>query len=225
MAKLIEVRKQILKKNDDLAQSLRQRFAERGTLVVNVVSSPGSGKTEFLRCTMAALKDELKIAAIVGDLETDNDAVRLRKSGAPAHQIETHNMCHLESFQINKAIDEAAGTFNVDDLDALFIENVGNLVCTASFDLGEDIQVVMLSTPEGEDKPLKYPTVFHRSDLCVINKMDVAEALGYDRERMLESVESVKPGMRVFEVSARTGHGMSAWIAYLRQRVLDKRCA
>jgi len=222
MAKLVEIRKQILKKNDDLAQSLRQRFATSKTLVVNLVSSPGTGKTEFLKQTMTLLKDELKIAAIVGDLETENDAVRLRQSGAPAHQIETHNMCHLESHQIGQAIEEAADKFDADALDILFIENVGNLVCTASFDLGEDIQVVMVSTTEGEDKPLKYPTIFHRSDICVITKMDLAEALGYDRDQMLKSVESVKPNMQTFEVSAKTGQGMDTWIDFLKQRVAEK---
>jgi hydrogenase nickel incorporation protein HypB len=223
MAKLVEIRKKILKKNDDLAQSLRRRFAASGTLVVNLVASPGTGKTELLRYTMSALKDDLRIAAIVGDLETDNDARRLRESGAPAHQIETHGACHLESFQIDKAVNDAAEKFGADDLDILFIENIGNLVCTASFDLGEDIQVVMVSTTEGEDKPLKYPTIFNRSDVCIVTKMDLSDALGYDRDRMLESIASVKPGMRVFETSARTGQGMDEWLAYVRETAAAKR--
>jgi hydrogenase nickel incorporation protein HypB len=131
-------------------------------------------------------------------------------------------MCHLESFHIEKAIAEAAGVIDTDSLDLLIIENVGNLVCTSSFDLGEDLQVVLVSTTEGEDKPLKYPTIFHRSDICVITKMDLAEVLEYDRRKMLASIEAVKPGIPVFEVSARTGQGIEAWIRELSARIAAK---
>ncbi len=221
--KLIEIRKNILKKNDELAQGLRARFAADGVFVANFVSSPGTGKTELLKYTMARLIDRFAVAAIVGDVETENDAVRLRKSGAPAYQVETHSMCHLESFHIDKAIAAAASQFRVEELDLLIIENVGNLVCTSAFDLGEDLQVVLVSTTEGEDKPLKYPKIFDRSDICIITKMDIAEALEFDHAQMRASIDAVKPGMPVFEVSAKTGWGMEAWIEYLVERIDEKK--
>lgn len=221
--KLIEIRQNILKKNDDLAQRLRARFDAAGVYVANFVSSPGTGKTELLKRSIARLRDRFAIAAIVGDVETENDAIRLRASGVPAHQIQTHHMCHLESFHIEKAIDEAADRFAMEALDLLIIENVGNLVCTSAFDLGEDLQVVMVSTTEGEDKPLKYPKIFDRSDICVVTKMDLADVLDYDRQEMLQNIESVKPGMPVFEVSAKTGAGMSAWVDQLAARIAAKK--
>lgn len=221
--KLIEIRKNILKKNDDLAQGLRTRFAGAGVYVANFVSSPGTGKTELLKQTIMRLREEYAVAAIVGDVETENDARRLRESGAPAYQIQTHNMCHLESFHIEKAIAEATDQFELESLDLLFVENVGNLVCTSVFDLGEDLQVVMVSTTEGEDKPLKYPTIFDRSDVCIVTKMDLAGVLEYNREQMLRSIESIKPGMPVFEVSAKTGQGMDSWTNALRHRIETKK--
>jgi hydrogenase nickel incorporation protein HypB len=219
----IEIRKNILKKNDGLAQHLRARFASHGVYVANFVSSPGSGKTELLKCTMSHLKQRFSVGAIVGDVETDNDAIRLRQSGAPAYQVQTHNMCHLESFHIDQAIDAASDLFDTDSLDLLIIENVGNLVCTSSFDLGEDLQVVMISTTEGEDKPLKYPNIFNRSDVCILTKMDIAEVLEFDRDAMRRNIETVKPGMPVFELSAKTGLGMDAWIHFLSERIVEKR--
>ena len=221
--KFIEIRKNILKKNDDLARSLRVRFSAAGVYVANFVSSPGTGKTELLKHTIARLRGRFAVGAIVGDVETENDAVRLRESGAPAFQIQTHNMCHLESFHIDKAIEEAADQFDAESLDLLIIENVGNLVCTSGFDLGEDLQVVMVSTTEGEDKPLKYPKIFDRSDVCIITKMDLADVLEYDREKMRDSIRAVKPGMPVFEVSAKTGLGMDAWIDELTARIRSKK--
>ena len=223
--KLVEIRKDILKKNDDLARGLRARFDAAGVYVANFVSSPGAGKTELLKHTIARLRDRFAVAAIVGDVETENDAVRLRESGAAAFQIETHNMCHLEAFHIEKAIAEAVSHFQVDALDLLIIENVGNLVCTSSFDLGEDLQAVLVSTTEGEDKPLKYPRIFDRSDICLITKMDIAEVLQFDREQMYRSIAKVKPGMPVFEVSARTGQGMDRWVDDLSARIAAKKSA
>ena len=223
--KLIEIRKNILKKNDDLAQGLRARFRAAGVYVANFVSSPGTGKTELLKHTLARLRERFAVAAIVGDVETENDAIRLRESGAPAYQIQTHDMCHLDSFHIEKAIGDAAEHFDVESLDLLVIENVGNLVCTSGFDLGEDLQVVMVSTGEGEDKPLKYPKTFDRSDICIINKMDLAEALEFDRDQMRQSIETAKPGMPVFEVSAKTGIGMDAWVTELAARIEAKKTA
>ncbi len=223
--KLIEIRKNILKKNDDLAQGLRARFRASGVYVANFVSSPGTGKTELLKHTLARLRTRFAVGAIVGDVETENDAIRLRESGAPAYQIQTHDMCHLDSFHIEKAIGDAAEHFDVESLDLLVIENVGNLVCTSGFDLGEDLQVVMVSTGEGEDKPLKYPKIFDRSDICIINKMDLAEVLEFDREQMRRTIEAVKPGMPVFEVSAKAGLGMDAWIDELSARIEAKKTA
>lgn len=223
--KLIEIRKNILKKNDDLAAALRARFSAAGVYVANFVSSPGTGKTELLKQTITGLRHRFAIGAIVGDVETEHDAVRLRESGVPAYQIQTHNMCHLESFHIERALDEAADDFQAESLDLLIIENVGNLVCTATFDLGEDLQIVLVSTTEGEDKPLKYPKIFDRSDVCIVTKMDLAEVLAYDREQMLRNIQAVKPGMPVFEVSAKTGAGMDAWIGELAARIASKKAA
>ena len=221
-SKFIEIRKNILKKNDDLAHALRARFSTAGVFVANFVSSPGTGKTELLKHTISRLRERFNVAAIVGDVETENDALRLRESGAPAYQIKTHNMCHLESFHIERAIDEASDQFETESLDLLIIENVGNLVCTSGFDLGEDLQVVMVSTTEGEDKPLKYPKIFDRSDMCIITKMDLAAVLDYDREQMRQSIETVKPGLPIFEVSAKTGEGMGPWIDELAARIEAK---
>jgi hydrogenase nickel incorporation protein HypB len=220
--KLIEIRENILKKNDELAQGLRMRFKAAGVYVANFVASPGTGKTELLRHTMMCLRERYAVAAIVGDVETENDAIRLRASGAVAYQIQTHSMCHLESFHIKNAIETATDQFDLDSLDLLVVENVGNLVCTSVFDLGEDLQVVMVSTTEGEDKPLKYPAIFDRSDICIVTKMDLIEVLEYDREQMLRSIQAVKPGMPIFEVSAKTGLGMDAWIEELSSRIEKK---
>ncbi len=215
MTRIVEVRAGILKKNDEIARDLRARFARAGTCVVNLVSSPGAGKTTFLQHTLAALRAEgLRVAALVGDLETDNDARRLAESGAPARQINTHGRCHLEAEMI---VDHLAA-WDVGPVDVLFIENVGNLVCPASYDLGESFRVALLSVTEGEDKPLKYPTMFNSADLAVITKIDLAEACEFDRATALASIHRVRPGMPVLEVSARRGTGMDAWLAELRRR-------
>ncbi|MEM9251479.1 MAG: hydrogenase nickel incorporation protein HypB [Planctomycetota bacterium] len=208
--RIVEVRKQILKKNDELARAFRARAAETGCYVVSLVSSPGTGKTEFLKQTLAGLVDRFRVAALVGDLATDNDADRLAVSGAPARQITTGTVCHLETDMVESALAEAQ--WSLDELDFLFVENVGNLVCPSSFDLGEDLRVVLVSTTEGEDKPRKYPTIFNTSDVAVITKMDLAGVLEFDRAAMRASVEAVRPGMAVHEVSAKSGAGMEGWI-------------
>lgn len=213
--RIVEVRAGILKKNDELARGLRQRFEAAGTFVVNLVSSPGTGKTAFLERTLRELLDRgVRVAALVGDLETDNDAQRLARSGAPARQINTHGRCHLEA----EMIESFLGEWALDDLDVLFIENVGNLVCPASYDLGEALRVAMLSVTEGEDKPLKYPTMFNSADVAVITKIDIADACEFDRAAAHASIESVRPGMEVVEVSARRGTGMEAWYTLLETR-------
>ena len=213
--RIVELRRGILKKNDELAAGLRERFASAGVLVLNLVSSPGTGKTAFLEITLRDLKARgSRVAALVGDLETDNDAKRLAASGAPVRQINTHGICHLDAEMINKHLDNWQAVA-LSDLDYLFIENVGNLVCPSSYDLGESIRVALLSVTEGEDKPLKYPGLFNSADAAVITKIDLAEPCGFNRELALKNINEIRPGIRVFETSAKTGAGMAAWLDYL----------
>jgi hydrogenase nickel incorporation protein HypB len=212
--RIVELRQGILKKNDELARGLRGHFEAAGVLVLNLVSSPGTGKTAFLERTLRELVNSgAKAAALVGDLETDNDARRLAASGAPVRQINTHGICHLEAEMIGKHLDG----WNLQDLDYLFIENVGNLVCPSSYDLGEKIRVALLSVTEGEDKPLKYPTLFNSADAAIITKIDIAEPCGFDRAAALKNINEIRPGIRIFETSAKTGAGMSEWLTYLAQ--------
>lgn len=215
--RILEVRTKILKVNDETARAMRRRFEAAGVLVVNLVSSPGSGKTALLEETLRRLKARgLSIAAIVGDLETDNDARRLARSGVPVRQIKTHGLCHLEAAMV----DERLAGWELAGLEILFIENVGNLVCPTSWDLGESVRVALLSVTEGEDKPLKYPGLFNTSDLAVITKTDLAEAVGFDRSLALSNIEQVRPGMPVLEVATKTGTGIDPWIeALLARRV------
>ena len=213
--RIVELRRGILKKNDELAAELRTRYTAAGALVLNLVSSPGTGKTEFLQHTLTDLLARGKrAAALVGDLETDNDARRLAASGAPVRQINTHGLCHLDAEMIGKHLESWEGV-SLDQLDYLFIENVGNLVCPSSYDLGEKIRVALLSVTEGEDKPLKYPTLFNSADAAVITKMDIAEPCGFDRELALKNINEIRPGIRIFETSAKTGTGMDEWVEYL----------
>ena len=216
--RIVELRQGILKKNDELARSLRSRFESAGVLVLNLVSSPGTGKTAFLERTLRELQSRgTRVAALVGDLETDNDARRLAASGAPVRQINTHGICHLEAEMVGKHLEGWEGV-DLGDLDYLFIENVGNLVCPSSYDLGERIRVALLSVTEGEDKPLKYPTLFNSADAAVITKMDIAEAVGFDREAALNNIREIRPNIRIFETSARTGTGMDVWLDYLAEQ-------
>jgi hydrogenase nickel incorporation protein HypB len=212
--RIVELRQGILKKNDELARELRGRFEAAGVLVLNLVSSPGTGKTEFLQRTLKELRARgARAAALVGDLETDNDARRLAASGAPVRQINTHGICHLEAEMVGKHLEG----WELGALDYLFIENVGNLVCPSSYDLGERVRVALLSVTEGEDKPLKYPTLFNSADAAVITKMDIAEAVGFDRAAALKSLQAIRPGIRVFETSAKTGAGMEEWLGWLEK--------
>jgi hydrogenase nickel incorporation protein HypB len=213
--RIVELRKGILKKNDELAAGLRQRFASAGVLVLNLVSSPGTGKTAFLERTLKALREGgARVAALVGDLETDNDARRLEASGAPVRQINTHGICHLEAEMVSKHLEG----WDLAGLDYLFIENVGNLVCPSSYDLGEKVRVALLSVTEGEDKPLKYPTLFNSADAAVITKIDLAEPCEFDREAALKNIRAIRPGIRVFETSAKSGAGMTEWLEYLKEQ-------
>jgi hydrogenase nickel incorporation protein HypB len=213
--RLVEVRQKVLKQNDIVAGALRQRFHDAGVCAVSLVSSPGTGKTRFLEATLTRLRNHYRLATLVGDLATDNDAQRLARSGTPVRQISTGTVCHLEAAMVENAF----GDWNLNDLDFLFIENVGNLVCPASYDLGEEVRLVLLSVTEGEDKPLKYPTIFNTADIAILTKIDLAEAVEFDRSAALRNIQSVRPGMQVIEVSAKTGQGMEAWFAFLEERL------
>jgi hydrogenase nickel incorporation protein HypB len=179
-----------------------------------VLSSPGSGKTTFLRETIRSLPKDLKAGIIVGDLATDNDAVNLRQSGAPVVQITTGTVCHLEAEMVNRAVQR----LDLQGLNLLIIENVGNLVCPASYDLGEDVRVVLLSVTEGEDKPLKYPPMFQAANVVIISKIDLAQVCGFNRETLLANLRRITPQARVFELSAKTGQGMDSWRQFLVQQ-------
>ena len=211
--RLVEVRKNVLKQNDVIARALRERFHEAGVFVVSLVSSPGSGKTAFLEKTLTMMRPHHRVAALVGDLATENDAARLARSQAPVKQIVTGTVCHLEAAMVEKALED----WNLNELDFLFIENVGNLVCPASYDLGEDLRIVLMSVTEGEDKPLKYPTIFNSADVAIITKMDLADAVEFDREAAYRNIQAVRPGMEVLTVSSKSGAGMDAYLDRLAQ--------
>jgi hydrogenase nickel incorporation protein HypB len=215
----VEVRRAILDKNDRLAERNRGFFRARGLLVLNFLSSPGSGKTTFIRESVRKLGQDLKAGVIVGDLATDNDAQRLRESGAPVVQITTGTVCHLEAEMVGRALKR----LDLTNLNLLIIENVGNLVCPASYDLGEDLRVVLLSVTEGEDKPLKYPPMFQSADVVVISKLDLAQACGYDRDTALANIRRAAPKARIFEVSAKTGQGLDAWREFLLQQQQERK--
>jgi hydrogenase nickel incorporation protein HypB len=219
--RLVEVRKNVLKQNDLNARALRIRFRGAGVFVVSLVSSPGSGKTAFLEKTLTLLRPRYRVAALVGDLATENDAMRLARSQAPVKQIITGTLCHLEAAMVQKAVEEEAWDLN--QLDFLFIENVGNLVCPSSYDLGEDLRVVLLSVTEGEDKPLKYPTIFNSADVAVVTKMDLAEAVEFDWQTAYSNIQAVRPGMQVFRLSAKNGGGMDEYLGFLKQRLDESR--
>ena len=213
--RIVQVRQQVLKKNDVLARELRERYANADVFVVSLVSSPGAGKTTFLRETLRTIRERGHcVAALVGDLATENDAKKLSESGAPVRQIVTGTVCHLEAEMVEKAI----GDWDLSSLDFLFVENVGNLVCPASYDLGEDLRAVLLSTTEGEDKPSKYPTIFNTADIAILTKIDLAQAVDFNNAAAREAIEGVRPGLPVMETSSKTGLGMDEWIALLETR-------
>jgi hydrogenase nickel incorporation protein HypB len=203
----------VFEANDRLAERNRGFFRALNLFTVNVLSSPGSGKTTLIKSTIEKLAGDLRVGVIVGDLETDNDARRLRTTNAPVVQITTGTLCHLDAGMIARAL----GNLDPKSLDLLIIENVGNLVCPSSFDLGEDLRVALLSVTEGEDKPLKYPPLFHFADVIVVTKTDMARAAEFDRDGALANIRRINPKARIFEVSARTGEGIEAWCAYLRE--------
>jgi hydrogenase nickel incorporation protein HypB len=210
--RIVTVRQGILKKNDELALENRQKFQAANLRVLNLASSPGAGKTALLERTFKDFGSSLKMAVAVGDLATENDADRLRRSGAHAEQIVTGTICHLDAQMVQNILP----AFQLENLDVLFLENVGNLVCPSSYDLGETARAVLISTTEGEDKPLKYPTMFNTADVVVITKMDIAEAVGFDRQLALENIDRARPGVRVIELSSKTGAGMDAWFEFVK---------
>jgi hydrogenase nickel incorporation protein HypB len=213
--RIVEVRAKVLKQNDLLARALRERFRRAGTCVVSVVSSPGSGKTTLLEKLLCDLARDYRVAALVGDLATENDAARLQRATPDVKQITTGTICHLDAQMVEKAVE----SWPLEAIDFLFIENVGNLVCPSSYDLGEELRLVLLSVTEGEDKPLKYPTIFNSSDIAIITKMDMADAAEFELAAARRNIESVRPGMQIFEVSSKTGLGVESILSFLRSQL------
>jgi hydrogenase nickel incorporation protein HypB len=201
----------LLEKNDRIAERNRGFFQAKKLLVLNVVSAPGSGKTTLIRETAARLAGRLRVGVITGDLATDHDAARLRELGIPVVQVTTGTLCHLDAEMVARA----AAQLDLDQLDLLVIENVGNLVCPADFDLGETLRVVLLSVTEGEDKPLKYPPLFHSADVAVVTKVDLGKAAEFDRDLALANLRRVSHHAKLFEVSAKTAQGLDAWLDFL----------
>lgn len=219
--RLIEVRKNVLKQNDIAARALRDRFRAAGVFVVSLVSSPGSGKTALLEKTLTLLRPNYRVAALVGDLATENDALRLARSQTRVKQITTGTLCHLEAAMVQNSIQG----WDLNQLDFLFIENVGNLVCPSSYDLGEDLRLVLISVTEGEDKPLKYPTIFNSADVAIVTKIDLAAAVEFNWEVVCNNIQAVRPGMKVFQVSAKSGDGVQAFLEFLAARLAELRQA
>lgn len=209
--RLVSIEQRVLARNDEIAESNRKWLAERGVVALNLISSPGSGKTLLLERTLERLRGRVPCAVITGDQQTDLDAQRLSGKGAHVHGIQTGGACHLNAAQVAHLLPHVIGA----DTRLLFIENVGNLVCPAAYDLGESFKVALLSTPEGEDKPLKYPALFARAGVVIINKIDLAAVVGWDAARARQCVRRVHPGVFIFELSAKTGDGLDAWIEYL----------
>lgn len=219
----IDVKQKILAANAAAAGELRAAFTASGTLVVNLISSPGSGKTTLLEATARALKSRLRLGGLDGDIATDRDAERLRSAGIPARQILTGGACHLDARQVEKALAEEGQPLA--GLDVLFIENVGNLICPTSYDLGEDFKVVLLSVAEGDDKPFKYPAIFARAAVTVVTKADLLPHVDFDLPAVVRQVGALNPSARLLVTSARTGEGMDAWYALLEEELAGKRGA
>ncbi|MDO4437397.1 MAG: hydrogenase nickel incorporation protein HypB [Coriobacteriaceae bacterium] len=219
----INIEQPVLSRNDRLAASLRERFAASGTFVVNVLSSPGSGKTTTILATNERLRAMGFTSAVIeGDIASDVDALACKDAGIPAVQINTGGLCHLEGNMIAQAVDALEAGVGLENIDVIFIENVGNLVCPVDFDLGEDLSVMILSVPEGDDKPLKYPGIFQHAGALLLNKVDVASAFDFDMPKYNQVLDDLNPGAARFEVSARHGSGMDAWCAWLRSQIEEK---
>lgn len=220
MATTIGIEQPVLSRNDRMASELRGRFAKAGTFVVNVLSSPGSGKTTTILATNERLRAAgLSCAVIEGDIASDVDALACKQAGMPAIQINTGGLCHLEGNMIAQAVDALDAGVGLDSIDVVFIENVGNLVCPVDFDLGENISVMILSVPEGDDKPLKYPGIFQHAGALLLNKVDVAPAFDFDMPGYNRVLDNLNPTAARFEVSARHGQGMDEWCSWLIERI------
>lgn len=219
MKHLVTVKRRALAANDEAAATLRNRFNDEGTLVVNLISSPGSGKTTLLEATIHRLGDRAKAAVIEGDVETERDADRIRALGVPAHQVLTGGGCHLDARQIDAALDATA----LLPADLLFIENVGNLICPTTYDLGEDFKVAVLSTTEGDDKPFKYPAIFSKAEVTVITKIDLLPHLPFEMEAVLQHLRTLNPNGVVLQTSSTTGEGIDEWLDLLLARLDRKR--
>ncbi|NPA32879.1 MAG: hydrogenase nickel incorporation protein HypB [Aquificae bacterium] len=217
--KTVEVLEKILSRNDEQALSNREHFERHGILAVNLMSSPGAGKTSLLERTIEALEGKLRIGVIEGDLETNRDAERIKKKGAPAYQITTGSACHLDAFMVHEGIHHLP----LDELDIVFIENVGNLVCPASYDLGAHLNVVLLSSTEGEDKPEKYPVMFKNADLLLITKTDLIPYTGFNPEEAIASAKRVNPRIETLLLSAKSGEGIELWCDYLMRKLSELR--
>ncbi|WP_124060239.1 hydrogenase nickel incorporation protein HypB [Gordonibacter sp. Marseille-P4307] len=211
----IDLKQPILDKNDALAAELRKRFDENRVYVLNLLASPGSGKTSTILATIDALRDEFNIAVIEGDIASSVDAEKIKNQGIPAVQINTGGACHLESAMLKRAID----VLDLSRLDLIIIENVGNLVCPTDFYLGENSKVMILSVPEGHDKPLKYPGVFQASDAVILNKVDTLSVFDFDREAFEASVRELNPAAPIFPIAATKGDGVEAWAQYLAEKI------
>jgi hydrogenase nickel incorporation protein HypB len=220
MTERVAVEQKVLSENDKLAAEIRGRLTAHRVLSLNLVSSPGSGKTSLLEKTLGALNNELRMALVAGDVQTDNDARRLEKAGGKiVRPIVTGGTCHLDARMVTKAIEG----FELDKLDILFVENVGNLVCPSSYDLGEDMKVVLISTTEGDDKPLKYPGMFRRSSVMVINKIDLLGSSDFDLETVKKNALSINGQLTIIELSCRTGKGLDHWFGWLKNKVAEKK--
>jgi len=218
----IKVVRRVLDVNEKMAAENRRKFTEKGIFVINVMSSPGSGKTTTLEKTLAHIMPEIKAAVIVGDICTTNDADRLALSGAPVVQVNTDEFggdCHLAAH----VIERAAGSLELDGIDLLIVENVGNLVCPAEFDIGEDARVVVLSVTEGEDKPVKYPLMFRQCEIALLNKVDLLPYLDYDKQKAIDCIHQIHPDMPIIEMSAKTEEGMAPWLEWLKDKVRQKK--
>lgn len=213
--KTVTLEQKVLARNDELAEQNRAWLTERGVTAINLISAPGSGKTLLLEKTLERLNGRIKCAVITGDQQTDRDAQRLQGKGAKIHQIETISSCHLDAHQVSHAMAHVVE----EGTRLLFIENVGNMVCPTAFDLGENFKVALLSTPEGEDKPIKYPVLYAISKAIILTKMDLAKTLGWDLSACRKYIQQVQPGANVIELSAKTGDGMDAWLTYLERLV------
>ena len=216
-SKVIAVNQSLLKSNEEAAQSNRKHFDEENILAINIISSPGSGKTTLLEKTIDALKDDISIGVLEGDIETDLDAERIRKKGIPAVQLTTGGACHLDSVLVHKGFHSLEHQLNGTKLDILFIENVGNLVCPSFFDLGEHARVVLISVPEGHDKPLKYPKAIKTSQVLIISKSDLVPHFDFDIEKIKKDALSLNPSLKILLTSAKTGEGLSEWIDYIKE--------